>query len=218
MVIDVLVNSCARPDILEVSINTFMERIKSDHEFRWVIVEDRVSDKKRQAEGRNWIMSNVKIFNHVFFLGKKAGPGFWFAPTVRLCESDYFFHLEDDNKFIVDVDIDPIIELMKKHDDVVEIMLSRGKIRPENNLGKTIIDDIKLTKFDLFSVATGIFNTKQVKRIIDNIGWDKQMHEAGILTPTSKKLGMRKFVLGHGTKHYAHVGAEKGYRKGGWKK
>jgi len=219
MAIDILINSCARIDVLEMSVNTFMERIKSsNHVFRYVLVEDRVDDESRQAAGKKWIKEHSELFDEVIFLKKKAGPGFFFAPAVFLCKSEYFFHLEDDNEFIVDVNIDPIIELMKRYDDVVEIMLSRGKLRPENNLGETIIDDIKLTGFDLFSVATGIFNTKLVKNMIDKIGWDQQLHESGTLTPMSKKLGLRKFVLGHDEKHYTHVGEEKGYRKGVWKK
>ena len=210
MVIDVLINSCARPDILEVSINSFRQRVKSDdHEFRYVIVEDRVDDKKRRTQGLDWIIGNRDIFDEIVVSSKKYGPGFFFAPAVKECMSDYFFHLEDDNEFIIDVNIDPIIELMKNHDDVVEVMLSRGKlIRPSNNLGKTIIDGIELTKFDLFSVATGVFNTKLVKQMIDRIGWDQQLHEAGTLTPMSKKLKLRKFVLGHDEKHYTHVGEE----------
>ena len=222
MKIDVLINSCARPGILEVSINSFQERIKTDkHEFRYVIIEDRVDNEDRQKLGHDWIRDNYKLFDEVIFLDRKHGPGFWFAPTVARCKSDIFFHLEDDNEFIVDINIDPIIELMKNHDDVVEVMLSRGKIRPSNNLGECEIDGIELTKFDLLSVATGVFNAKLVRNMIDKIGWDKQMHEAGTLTPMSKKLKLRKFVLGHdrghGESHYVHVGELKGYRKGAWK-
>jgi hypothetical protein len=218
MVIDVLVNSCARPDLLEVSINTFKDRIKSDHEFRWVIAEDRADDLRRRDKGIEWIMARADMFAHILFFDKKAGPGFWFAPTIRMCKSDYFFHLEDDNEFVVDVDIDPIIELMKQHNNVVEIMLSRGQVGNVHNPRKVIIHGVSLIERDSFSVATGIFNTKLINDLLSNIGWDEQMHEAGVLTPVSKKLGMRKFTLDHGRQHYVHVGAKKGYRKGGWKK
>jgi len=220
MVIDIMINSCARPDMMDISFRTFKKYIKTyNHEFRYVILEDYVEDDYRRNVGMGWLHNNWESFDNVIIkTDSRLGPGFFFAPIVKECQSDYFFHLEDDNEFIVCVNIDPIIELMKRHDDVVEIMLSRGKLRPENNLGETIIDDIKLTGFDLFSVATGIFNTKLVKKIIDKLGWDQQLHESGTLTPMSKKLGLRKFVLGHDEKHYIHVGEEKGYRKGAWKK
>jgi GT2 family glycosyltransferase len=218
MQIDVIVTSCARPDILEVSLNTFMSRVKTnEHEFRYVLVEDKVDSEARQKEGAKWIEKNRKLFDKVVFLKKKAGPGFWYAKNIEHCESKYHFHLEDDNKFIVDVNIDPIIKVLQKHDDIVQIMCSRGKINPINNPSKLTIDGVKLTEFDLYSVATGVFNTKNVKAIIDKLGWDSQLHEAGTLMPASKELKLRKFVLGHDKTHYVHVGAQKGYKKGGWR-
>lgn len=214
--IDVIINSCARPDIMNVSLMTFKERIKSKHEFRYVILEDKVENELRQAYGREWINNNE--FDEIHFAEKKMGPGFFFGPAMALGQSDYIFHLEDDNEFIVDINIDPILDIMRNDDYIVEIMLSRGKIRPSNNLGKETINGLELTKFDLFSVATGLFNTKRVKQLIDKIGWGKQLHEAGTLTPMSNELGLKKYVLGYNEQHYVHVGAKKGYKKGAWKK
>lgn len=219
MIIDVLINSCARPDILEVSLFTFLERIKSDkHTFRYVLVEDKMDDEVRQANGAEWIEKHAELFDEVVFLEKHAGPGCWWAPTIKLCKSDYHFHLEDDNEFIVDINIDPIIDVLQNNDDIVEIILSRGEIRKDLNPRQQTINGVVLTEFDLLSVATGLFNTKNVKFIIDILGWDNRLHEFGTLTPTSKKLGLRKFILGPvDSKHYIHVGEEKGYRKGGYK-
>jgi hypothetical protein len=217
MVIDVLINSCARPDILEVSINTFRKFVKTSHELRYVIMEDKVRNIKRQNMGREWILDHADLFDEIHFVDKKMGSGFFFAPLVALCKSDYFFHLEDDNEFITKIKMDPLIDLLKDKKNFVEIMMSRGKINKKNNPKKKTINGIELTEFDLFSVATGIFKTELVRKLIDKIGWDKQLHEAGVLTPISKKLKMRKFVLGHDAKHYKHVGEIKEYRKGAWK-
>ncbi len=219
MIIDVLINSCARPDILEVSIETFMKYVKSDrHEFRYVILEDVVADVERQALGRKWITDRKKLFDEIVFKETKMGPGFFFAPVVSLCKSKYFFHLEDDNQFIKEINIDPLVDILSKNDYFVEILMSRGAVPKTTNPRNVNISGVKLTEFDFFSVATGIFNTELVCKLIDSIGWDKRLHEAGILTPTSKKLGFRKFILGHNDLHYVHVGAEKGYKKGSWRK
>jgi hypothetical protein len=215
--IDVIINSCARPEILDVSVKTFMERVKTKHNLRYVILEDKVLDEKRQEEGRSWIEKHADMFDKIVYAKKKMGPGFFFAPAVYLCKSKYFFHLEDDNEFIVGVDIDPLIDLLEEHDDFVEIMMSRGKINPLNNPRRLEIGGIKLTESDLFSVATGVFNTELVHKLIDKVGWGEQLHEAALLKPASMELGFRKFVLGHNELHYVHVGAEKGYRKGGYK-
>ena len=212
-----IINSCARPDVLEVSINTFMTYVKSGHKFRYVVLEDKVDDGARQREGCDWIKEHRNLFDEVVFSEKKMGPGFFFAPAVSLCKSKYFFHLEDDNEFIKDINIDPLLDILESNDNIIEIMMSRGPINPVNRPRKMVVDDVKLTESNLFSVATGVFNTSLVRKLIDTIGWDKQLHEAGLLTPVSKELGYRKFVLGHGYQHYVHVGEKNGYRKGGYK-
>lgn len=216
MDIDVLINSCARPDMLEVSINTFKQCVKSDkYKFRYVVLEDMVDNVKRQSLGRKWITDRKNLFDEVVFKEVKMGPGFFFAPVVSLCRSKYFFHLEDDNKFVKEVNVDPIIEILSKNNSFVEIIMSRGLAPKTTNPRKLEINGTNLTEFDLFSVATGVFNTELVCKLIDSIGWDKRLHEAGVLTPASKKLGLRKFILGHGEKHYTHSNK---YRKGSWKK
>jgi hypothetical protein len=181
------------------------------------LVEDKVDNERRQKKGIEWIDRNKNLFDEIHFAEKKMGPGFFFAPAVKLCKSDYFFHLEDDNEFIVDINIDSILDVMQRNDYIVEIMLSRGKVNKRNNPKKVIIGGLELTESDLFSVATGMFNTKLVREIINKAGWENQLHEAGVLTPISKKLGLKKYVLGHNVQHYKHVGPEKGYRKGDWR-
>ena len=215
MIIDILVNSCARIDLLEESIFTFRKHIKTDeHEFRWVIVEDKVNDPKRQKIGERWIFGNGNLFDKIIFLGKKAGPGYWWAEIIKECKSDFHIHLEDDCKFINDIYIDPIIEIMEVQSNIAEIIFRRDTAKKNNN--KLKIFDLKLTEMDLLSVASGIFNTKNVIKIIDDIGWKEQLHEAGNLTHTSKKIGLRKFILDHNKVHYIHVGQKKCYRKGKW--
>lgn len=217
MILDVLVNSCARPDILEVSLRTFKERVKTSHTLRYVLVEDKVENEERQRSGAEWIEKHRHMFDSVLCLEKKAGPGYWWAPTVRLSGSDFHFHLEDDTEFIVDLDIDPVIEVMKANSEIIEVVLSRGDLPKGHEPRKVVVDDLALTEMDFFSVANGLFNTKLVKLMIESIGWEKRMHEKATLTPISREMGFRKFALGHDTQHYIHVGEKLGYRKGSYK-
>lgn len=213
MVIDVLINSCARPDLLGVSFRSFKKHVKTDYELRYVLLEDIVDDNSRQVLGRRWI--EAQNLDKVVYADKKMGMDRFFAPVVALCESDYFFHLEDDNEFITDFYIDPVIDLMKKQDDIVEVILNRGN--KGQNVGKrVVVESVPVTEFMLFSVATGIFNTKQVKKVIDQLGWDSTLHEAGSLTPAANISKLKRYILGHGEQHYVHVGAAKKYRKGKW--
>ena len=220
MDIDVLINSCARPDVLETSIKTFKKHIKTSHALRYVLLEDKVNNKARQKAGRKWLNKNKKLFDEIHFAEKKLGPGFFFAPVVKLCKTDYFFHLEDDNEFIVDVNIDRIIKVMQNNEYMAEVVLRRGRLVDKRNHPKSVtIDGLKVTMMDIFSVATGVFNTKAVRKIIDKAGWNRQLREVWILGPTAAELNFKKYTLGHddSSLHYNHVGPSRGYRKGGWK-
>lgn len=218
MEIDILISSCSRPDVLERTILSFKKNIYSNkHKFKYILIEDKVDDINRQELGKKWINKNIKLFDEVYFLKEKAGVGFWWQEALKKCNTDFHFHLEDDNYFIKKIYIDHIVEMMIKYNDIVEVMLSRGKIRKINNLGEININGIYLTNFRLFSVATGLFNTKNVYDILDYLGWKNKIHENGTLTPASEKLGFRKLVLGHNEKHYDHIGAIENYRKGAWK-
>jgi hypothetical protein len=107
---------------------------------------------------------------------------------------------------------------MVANDDVLEVIFSRGKLHKRVKPNRIKIENMKLTEMDSVSMASGLYNTKNVRTLFDNIGWDEIMHEAGNLAPMSKKLGYKKFMMGHGNKHYNHIGAQRGYKKGAWKK
>jgi len=221
MNLDVMINSCARPDILEISISTFKKHIKTNHNLRYVILEDKVDDERRQEAGRKWIESNKYLFDEIHCAEKRMGPGFFFAPIVKLCQTPFFFHLEDDNEFLVDINIDPILEMMKRHDDIANVVLRRGMMVDKRNHPKAvIIDGIELTKFDLYSVATGLFNVNIAKTIIDKAGWHNQLREVQVLGKLSQEMKFKKYTLGRDNSflHYNHIGPNKGYRKGSWKK
>lgn len=218
MDIDVLINSCARPDILETSIFTFMKHIKTEkHKFRYLILEDMVDNPQRGLLGRNWIIANRDRFDEIVFATRRLGVGFWWQETVRRCGTKYHFHLEDDNEFFVDIDIDPIIDLMELHGDIIEVILCRG-IMPNMIKNRTKeINGVEVTELKTMSISTGLFNTQCVFQLLNHIGWENKVHEGKILYPASKALGFRRYVLGHGERHYNHLGPGKGYKKGSWK-
>jgi len=115
--------------------------------------------------------------------------------------------------------LDRAIEVMHNHDDIIEIMLRReGPIDKRQNPRNVVVDGLELIQFDTMSVATGLFNTSLVGQVLDNHGWDDQVHEVGTLTPITEEMGLKKFILGQSEIHYQHVGEQKGYRKGAWRK
>jgi hypothetical protein len=149
------------------------------------------------------------------------GAGRFFAPIIKFCKTDFFFHLEDDVVILSEVNLDPIIEVMKKNDSyMVEVILRRGKTNPLNNPKNVIIDGLELAEFDLCSIATGVFNTKLIKDIIDVAGWGSFLNEVKTTSPIAKELGYKSYTLGFDdeeNKNLDHVGKEKGYIRGSWK-
>jgi hypothetical protein len=222
MIIDVLVSSCARPDMLETSIMSFRRHIKTEkHEYRWVIIEDKIGSRERRKEGEEWIRKHRHLFDKKIFLRRKAGVGYWWQKAIEQCESDFHIHLEDDNEFLGHIMIDPLINIMSEKSDIIEIMFSRGLVRADNNPKRIMLSGVIFTENDLMSIATGVFNTKLVRILLDTVGWGEKVKEHGTLTPATKKLGFRKLVLGENGEdniHYLHVGADLGLRKGAWKK
>jgi hypothetical protein len=222
MIIDVLINSCARPDSMDVCLNSFFKHIKTfNHEFRFVFVEDVVDNKERQMLGRTWVENNQKYFDEIIFLEKKAGFGFHFQEVVKRGKSEIFFRLEDDQKFIVDVDIDPLVEILVLEELLCSIMLRRDVYKNKFKQ-KKIINGVKLQETDFYSDSIGLHKLSLTKTLIDKCGWNNQLHESGVLTPQSLSLGFVKYVLDYkdffwqrNPVHYIHAG--KDYRQGTWK-
>ena len=226
MIIDVLLSSCARPDVLDVSVKSFLDKVKTHkHSFRWVILEDYVEDSDRREQGKLWIDKNKNLFDEIHIADKKIGMGWHWQGIVKFCKSAYHIHMEDDQEFIRDINIDPIIDTLIKNQNILEIMLRRipdqdkdKNMQHYKSPPEVLINNLPLTKTYFMSDSIGFYNTNLVRQVIDKAGWQSQLHECGVLTPISNKLGFEKYTLDHNRAiHYNHVGGKLGYKKGAWK-
>jgi hypothetical protein len=113
-----------------------------------------------------------------------------------------------------------LIEILEQEPNTCEIIFRRDNHR-ESKVAKTKVNDIELTEVSFYSDSIGVYNLELTKNIIDECGWENQLHEAGTLTPAANKLGYKKYLLGQkkilrsGPVHYIHVG--KNYRQGTWR-
>lgn len=217
--IDVLISSCARPKLLDISIDSFYNYCDSSCFLSTVLVEDYMDDPLRRERGLRYLIEAVteELFDRVVLLDKKAGVGFWWQEMLKHSESLYHIHLEDDNEFVCSFSIDKMLEVMYNNKDIIEIIFSRTDDIPKiHNPRQVVIDGLELTEVDSFSIAAGVFNTGLCINLLDGLGWKNKIHEAGTLTPKTKELGLRKFVLGHNVQQYKHIGSDKKYRKGNY--
>lgn len=217
--IDVAISSCARPDILENAVKTFLKHAKSKEGFRLVICEDKVDDPKRQETGRNWIENNKDLFDEIIYSDTKLTYVYCFSEILKHISSPYFFRLEDDVVFHEDIDVDKIIEFMKANDGFIsQVIFKRMKhnfpnpVDVENSTGR------KIRTTTSYSIATGVFNLEWTNKIVGLSGTG-QCHESGILMPAMHKLGAKSSVLYGDSTEYALdcVGDSLGYKKGSWK-
>ena len=217
--IDVAISSCARVDILERAIDTFLTHVKSNEGFRLVICEDKVDDPSRQKKGKKWIEDHVYLFDKVIYSDKKLTYVYCFSEILKYIKSSYFFRLEDYVVFHEDIDVDTIKEFMVENEDVVSQVIFKRKehdfidrVNINNNTGR------RVQLVDSYSIATGVFNLEWTKKIVGLSGTN-ECHESGVLAPAMCKLGAKSSILyGITTDHGLDcVGDSFGYKKGSWK-
>lgn len=217
--IDVAISSCARIDILDRAINTFLTYVKSKNGFRLVICEDKVDNPNRQKAGKKWIDEHINLFDEVIYSNKKLTYVYCFSEILKYIKSPYFFRLEDDVVFHENIDIDKIVEFMVENKSILTQVIFKRKV---HNLLNPINIDNGTTRHiqlvDSYSIGTGIFNLEWATKIVGLSGTE-QCHEAGILTPSMHTLNGKSGVIsGKNTTHALDcVGDSLGYKKGSWK-
>ena len=82
----------------------------------------------------------------------------------------------------------------------------------------TIKNIIKATELPIYTVSTGLFNTKTAREIVGYSGAG-ECHENKVLTPAMNKLGYMAYVVGGKDEPHLlnHTGKKLGYIKGKWK-
>ncbi len=111
--IDVCVIATLRPEIIKVTLESFLNKVSYTGKFRFLINLDMVPYKNMFKMYDVYEMINIVLKEHQYeiFLGKgnfaKAVKESW-----KRTESEYVLHLEDDWEFIRNIDLDEVIRLM----------------------------------------------------------------------------------------------------------
>lgn len=220
MIIDIALSSCARVELLQNSVLSFIDSVVSEHTFRWVIVEDKVDDPDRQKEGKKWIQENKDFFDEIIFSERKLTYVFCFGEVLKYVNSKIFIRWEDDFEFQRDFDIDPMIETVQKHHKDYEPVNMANISFKRNYCDTSEYKQVgnNLLESPLFSIGPGVFNTKLTRDIV-NLSGTGECHEFGVLTPSMNKLGYKSYIWGGKDEPFLldHVGKKMGYNKGDYK-
>lgn len=217
--INVLISSCARPELLEQSFQSFNENVSTTHRLRFFLLEDVVDDKERARKGWDWIWQHELWFDENYESKRKLGYEYAFSEIFKLAYSKnenftpYFFRLEDDVKFVKPIYLDSMIDVMENEDRLCQYILRRQNHKIVGVDGK---DDRMQSNFlynDFFSIATGLYNFHKTKQILRQ---SVRCHESSVLTPNMKREGLLSAVNGKDNNDidYIHVGEELGFDKG----
>jgi hypothetical protein len=128
--LDVIITSSCRRNI-EATLESFLARVHCSLPYRFIVHIDVLNDKyldKELSYLKNKNISNIQISrNPADGFASNLGKALLFL--FNKIESPFFFHLEDDWKFLRDVNLDPLLSLMKKHPKIDHIRLSKERIK-----------------------------------------------------------------------------------------
>ncbi|MFA5099975.1 MAG: hypothetical protein WC547_03730 [Candidatus Omnitrophota bacterium] len=128
--LDVIITSSCRRNI-EATIESFLSRVRCSLPFRFLVNVDVLDQRYLDKELAYLQHKGIKDIN----LNRSAAGGFPANLGRALLflfgkiESPFFFHLEDDWKFLRDVNLDPLLALMEKHPKIDHIRLNKERIR-----------------------------------------------------------------------------------------
>ncbi len=216
--IDVIISSCGRVDVLERTMMSLNNNVKTKDFLRVVLAEDLLIDQKRIDIRDAWIADNRQLFDEIHYSKKKLGYVRAYDFAVKFAESDIFLRLDDDTPFTEEVDIDEIMRHIASTEKICQAIFSRqGHVFVGDNSSLILDSGRPIIENDFYSVSTGLHKTSFARTITGLAGGE--CHESSILTPIMLREKKTSCVIGGITKKNAtdDIGTKLGYIKGGWK-
>lgn len=132
--VDITMTSTIRPEILDVTLQSFVERMLYDKSrYRLIINVDPIGEELPQS---SMLDVAYKYFDNILF-NLPTVP--CFCRAVIWCWSqttaDFVFHLEEDWKLAFPIDIDDMIDIMITHKDLVSLRLNKDSV-PKSQHGQ----------------------------------------------------------------------------------
>jgi hypothetical protein len=142
--IDILIMGSSRPKLLPYCINSIREKVKYSGNFRWIYHEDFVYPEYSQ-ESVNYLIS--QNFDEVVSHYPAIGYGRAIEHMLDYIKSPFFLMVQEDCEFEREVDLDIVINLMDKYNEINQITYHINKT-PRQFKGKGAIYNLKEYEFD----------------------------------------------------------------------
>jgi len=121
--IDIIRTSSSRPELLELTTESWKKYLKFDGELRWILHEDVLNSDKIEAIKK--IGSNYDIFQ---INNPAIGQGeslFWLLEQVK---TKLILYIEDDWKLLKEINLDELYDLMYTNTDINQITFNKRAI------------------------------------------------------------------------------------------
>jgi len=142
MQIDVFITSASRPDLLEITLESFVKNTKYSGGFRFLINEDYV-DPMKSVE---CIAIANRITNaFVSCCSPPEGLSTAFCSFVHMFKNDFMFYLQDDFELIRKIDFDEVIDTIYS-EYINQVRFNKRKTMPYKGDGE---DRIIKTEMDV---------------------------------------------------------------------
>jgi len=164
-VLDILITSASRPDLLQHTVESMQEKLKFSGEFRWLLHED-VLDKKKSAEVLHWNKYSL-LFDKVIVSEPRVSLGYSIGMMIPYIKSFIFFRSDDDWEYVEKLDLDVFWDMFEKYEKINQIIFNKRCIDEykRNFKRKSIkFNDIWLTVTRQWGWLPSLWRTDFVRR------------------------------------------------------
>jgi len=169
MKIDVAITGSSRPSLYPIFWESFNNMVKFNDTPNITVYED-VIFKDESKKVKKYIEDKVDKYIEI---NPNKRLGYVFNLLLNNIKTKYYLYLQEDWKFLKEIDIDKIIEVMENNENIKQIWFPKKLQKNTYNTfcGNTIkVDDINLVPYNSWAFLPHIGRTKFVKNTwsIDN--------------------------------------------------
>ena len=144
--IDVIRMSASRPDLLVISTESLQRHLKFDGQLRFLLHEDYLNNDL--SDKCVSYAESTGLFDVIVKDNPKIGQGRSLTKMLKMVNTKYIIHWEDDYELLCDLDLNTVVRLLDNNEDINQISFQKRQIMSEKPGFKKIEitrDYLKLT-------------------------------------------------------------------------
>jgi len=129
VIIDVMRTSDSRPDLLALSTESIVNKMKFSGTMNWFLHEDFLN-RELSKQCVKWA-NESGLFKTVIADDPPVTQGNSLDKLFKLCKTDYILNWEDDWELIADLDLNEVVGVMDENPDVNQVCFNKRPIMRE---------------------------------------------------------------------------------------